>query len=77
MTTIFCIKLKKNAEALSFAPIPNELGKKIQQNISEQAWNMWLEYQTKLINEYKLNLIEDKARKFLKEQMNVFLFGEE
>lgn len=73
---IFCQKLNKEAPALEQAPFPGELGQKIYQNISKQAWNEWLNQQTMLINEYRLSMVDAKARQFIKEEMNKFLFGE-
>lgn len=46
-------------------------------SISKEAWQMWLAHQTMLINEYRLNMLDDKAREFLKTEMNHFLFEEE
>ena len=73
--TIFCRKLSKEAEAMEFAPLPGEMGEKILNNISAEAWEMWLGHQTMLINEYRLNLIDQKSRDFLREEMDKFLFG--
>lgn len=74
--TIYCQKLQKEAIALDFQPYPGELGEKIINNISKLAWNMWLEHQTMLINEYRLNMLDEKARDFLAAEMEKFLFGE-
>jgi len=52
------------------------LGEKIYNNVSKQAWNMWLSHQTMLINEYRLNLIEAKSRDFLKDELQKYFFGE-
>jgi Fe-S cluster biosynthesis and repair protein YggX len=68
--------LGKEAEALSFQPIPGELGQRILKNISKQAWGLWLNHQTMLINEYRLNMLDSEARKFLAQEMEKFLFGE-
>lgn len=73
---IDCTKLKKTAEALPFAPYPGALGKKIHEQISAEAWQMWVEHQTMLINEYRLNMLDTNARVFLKQEMEKFLFGE-
>ena len=73
---IFCLKLEQELEPLSKAPFPGELGKKILDNISKQAWQQWQEHQTMLINEYRLSMIDPKARQFLKDEMNQFLFGD-
>ncbi|MFT5426889.1 MAG: Fe-S cluster biosynthesis and repair protein YggX [Gammaproteobacteria bacterium] len=70
-----CVKLKKEGEGLKVAPYPGELGKRIYQNVSQEAWQQWLQHQTMLINEYRLTPIEPKARKFLEEEMEKFFFG--
>lgn len=72
---VYCVKLNKEAKGLAVPPYPGELGQKIYQGISEQAWQNWLAHQTMLINEYRLNLIEAKARQFLEQEMEKFLFG--
>lgn len=73
---IKCIKLGIEAEGLDFVPIPGELGQKILENVSEQAWQGWLEHQTMLINEYRLSLAEAKAREFLMQELEKYFFGE-
>ena len=72
---INCVKLGKEAEGLAAPPYPGDLGKRIYTNVSKQAWQMWLQHQTMLINEYRLTSIEPKARKFLEEEMEKFFFG--
>jgi len=74
MTTLFCIKLNKELEALDRAPYPGELGKQILENISREAWQMWLDHQTMLINENNLNLFEASSQSYLKEQMEKYFF---
>lgn len=71
-----CAKLGKEAEGLDFAPYPGELGQRIFDEVSKEAWQQWLMHQTMLINENRLSPIDPKARKFLEEQMESFLFGE-
>ncbi|MDM8562576.1 oxidative damage protection protein [Candidatus Marithioploca araucensis] len=71
-----CVKLGKEAEGLKFPPYPGELGKKIYENISNEAWKMWVNQQTMLINEYRLSPVEPQARKMIEEEMKKFLFGE-
>jgi len=73
--TIFCTYLQRAAEGLDRVPYPGELGKRVYEQISKQAWQQWLNHQTMLINEYRLSPIEPKARKFLVEEMEKFLFG--
>ena len=74
--TVNCVKLKKEAEGLDRAPYPGELGQKVFDNVSKEAWQQWLQHQTMLINENRLSPIDPKARKFLEEQMEQFFFGE-
>ena len=76
MKKIMCKKLKKEGEALSYLPYPGDLGKRIQESISEDAWEQWVSHQTMLINEMKLTPVEPKARKFLEEEMEKFFFGD-
>lgn len=73
---IFCQKLGEQAEGLETKPLPNELGQRIYDNISKTAWRLWIEHQTRLINENRLNLMEKKSREFLTQEMEKFLFGE-
>jgi Fe-S cluster biosynthesis and repair protein YggX len=73
---IYCKKLAKEAEGLDFPPYPGELGKKIYESVSKEAWGLWLNHQTMLINEYRLNMLDAEARKFLSQEMQKFLFGE-
>ncbi len=71
-----CIKLKQQAEGLEHPPYPGELGEKIYQQVSKQAWQLWLKHQTMLINEYRLTPIDPKHRKLLEQEMEKFFFGE-
>lgn len=72
---IHCAKLGREAEGLEFAPYPGELGARIFNEISKDAWSSWLAHQTMLINENRLSPMDPKARKYLREQMQAFLFG--
>ncbi|WP_313177344.1 oxidative damage protection protein [Massilia sp.] len=74
--TVNCIKLKKEAEGLDFPPVPGEMGKKLYMQVSKEAWQAWLKHQTMLINENRLNLADDRARKYLATQMEKHFFGE-
>lgn len=73
--TVQCIKLGKEADGLDFAPYPGELGKKIWQSVSKQAWADWLKHQTMLVNENRLNLADSRARQYLAKQMEAYFFG--
>ena len=73
-----CAKLGKEAEGLERIPYPGELGQKIFDSISKEAWQMWMDRQTMLMNENRLSPIDPKAKQFLLDEMNKFLFtGEE
>ena len=71
-----CVKLQREAEGLDRQPYPGDLGKRVFDNVSKQAWQDWLRQQTMLINEYRLSPMDPKARSFLEEQMQKFFFGE-
>lgn len=73
--TVQCVKLGKEAEGMTRAPYPGELGQRILENVSKEAWQGWLQHQTRLINEYRLALADTKARKFLAEEMEKYFFG--
>jgi Fe-S cluster biosynthesis and repair protein YggX len=74
--TVHCIRLQREAEGLERAPYPGELGQRIFDNVSKEAWQEWLRHQTMLINENRLSPIDPKARKFLEGQMEQFFFGQ-
>lgn len=76
MRTIHCRKLDRDAEGLDFVPWPGELGQRIYQEISKQAWADWLAHQTMLINENRLSPLDPKTRPFLAAEMEKFLFGD-
>ena len=77
MKTVNCIKLNKELEALDRAPYPGELGKKILESVSKEAWQHWLDYQTMLINENNLNLFEESSQSYLKQQMEIYFFSDD
>jgi Fe-S cluster biosynthesis and repair protein YggX len=74
--TIQCVYLKKEAEGLDFPMYPGELGKRIYENVSKEAWQLWMKHQTMLVNENRLNLADQRARQYLARQMERFFFGE-
>ena len=71
-----CVHLKKEAEGLGFSPYPGELGKRIYDSVSKEAFELWKKHQTMLVNENRLNLADAKARKYLVEQMEKHFFGD-
>jgi len=70
-----CVKLDKEAEGLDRPTYPGDLGKRIYEGVSKEAWQSWMGHQTMLINEYRLTPVDPKARKFLEEEMEKFFFG--
>ena len=73
--TVHCIHLKKEGEGLAYAPYPGELGKRIYDNVSKEAFELWKRHQTMLVNENRLSLADARARKWLAEQMEKHFFG--
>ena len=73
---IFCDKLKQTLQGLNKPPFPGPLGARVFNHVSEAAWKQWITHQTMLINEYRLSLIDPKAREFLHEEMEKYFFGE-
>jgi Fe-S cluster biosynthesis and repair protein YggX len=73
--TVHCVILDKEAEGLPAPPYPGDLGRRIYESASREAWQMWLTHQTRLINEYRLSPMEPEARKFLEQEMEKFFFG--
>ncbi len=73
--TVQCVKLGHEAPGLDFPPYPGELGKKIYEGVSKEAWQGWLKHQTMLVNENRLNLADARARKYLATQMEQYFFG--
>ncbi|HEU5338209.1 MAG TPA: oxidative damage protection protein [Sulfuricaulis sp.] len=71
-----CVKLGKEAEGLDYPTYPGELGKRIWENVSKEAWKLWLAHQTMLMNEYRINPMDPKARKMIEGEMEKFFFGE-
>ena len=70
-----CAKLGKEAEGLDRPPYPGEMGQRIFESISKEAWKAWMGHQTILINENRLSPIDPKHREFLENEMEKFLFG--
>lgn len=71
-----CVILKKEAEGLDRPPYPGEIGQRILENVSKEAWGMWMKQQTMLMNENKLSPMDPKHRQFLVEEMEKFFFGD-
>ncbi|HXE71999.1 MAG TPA: oxidative damage protection protein [Candidatus Nitrosotenuis sp.] len=72
--TVFCQKLKRELPALERPPIPGELGKRIQENISAEAWKMFTEHFKRIINEYRLNMLDESSNEIFYAEIERFLF---
>jgi Fe-S cluster biosynthesis and repair protein YggX len=74
---VFCVKLQREMEGLSEVPFDGHpLGQKIYDNVSKEAWKMWVDRMKMIMNEYRLNLSDPKAQEFLIQQMDNYFFGE-
>jgi Fe-S cluster biosynthesis and repair protein YggX len=73
--TVFCVKHGQEVEGLDFAPLPGPLGERIYNEVGKRAWSEWLAHQTMLINENRLMPRDPKARAFLAEELEKFMFG--
>jgi Fe-S cluster biosynthesis and repair protein YggX len=73
---VFCVKLKKELPGLDEPPFDNELGKKVYDNVSQQAWGMWMDFCKLLLNEYRLNPARREDQEAILKQMEQFFFGE-
>jgi Fe-S cluster biosynthesis and repair protein YggX len=74
---VMCVKLGRELPGLEKPPFPGELGQRIYEHVSIQAWEMWPAQSTLIINHYGLNMADPEARKILREQMEEFFFGAE
>lgn len=73
---VHCVKFGREMPGLDRPPWKGELGKKVYENVSKEAWRMWIEYSKMLMNEYRLNPLDPNSQKFVEEQMDQFFFGE-
>ncbi len=73
MAKVICKKFQEELDAMTFPPRPGEKGEELMQNYSQAAWNEWIKLQTMLINERHLDLSDKENRKWLSEQMALFL----
>jgi Fe-S cluster biosynthesis and repair protein YggX len=74
---VFCVKLQREMEGLDEIPFEGHpLGRKIYENVSKEAWRVWVERMKMIMNEYRLNLGTREAQEFLIQQMDNYFFGE-
>ena len=73
---VYCVKFKKEMPGLDEPPFDNELGQKVYDNVSEEAWRMWMEHCKMLLNEYRLNPARREDQEVIVKQLEMFFFGE-
>jgi Fe-S cluster biosynthesis and repair protein YggX len=66
----------KELPGMPFKPFEDELGQRVYDNVSMEAWRMWLEHSKMVINEYRLDLASPQAVALLRKQMEDYFFGE-
>lgn len=71
-----CAKFQKELPGLDEPPFNNELGQRIFNSVSKDAWGLWLEHLKMIVNEYRLNLIDREAQRVVQQQMEEYFFGE-
>jgi Fe-S cluster biosynthesis and repair protein YggX len=71
-----CVKLNKELEGMRWKPFDDELGQRLFDSVSQEAWKMWLEHSKMIINEYRLDLMSARAQQILREQVDQYFFGE-
>ena len=74
--TVMCVKFGNKMEGLDRVPWKGELGQRIFENVSKQAWTLWIEHSKMIMNEYRLNPLDPQSQKIMEEQMEQFFFGE-
>jgi Fe-S cluster biosynthesis and repair protein YggX len=72
---VLCVKLGRELQGLPYKPFPSELGQRIYDQVSQEAWSQWIEQSKMLVNENRLNLSLPESRAYLMEQCEKFLFG--
>ncbi len=71
-----CVKFGKEMPGLERIPWRGELGKRVFENVSAEAWKLWIEHSKMVMNEYRLNPLDPNSQKFMEEQLEQFFFGE-
>jgi Fe-S cluster biosynthesis and repair protein YggX len=74
--TVKCVKFGKELPGLDEVPWSGELGKRVYENVSKEAWKLWIEHSKMIMNEYRLNPLDPQSHKIMGEQMEQFFFGE-
>jgi Fe-S cluster biosynthesis and repair protein YggX len=74
--TVHCVKFGREMPGLDRIPWRGELGKRVYENVSKDAWKLWIEHSKMVMNEYRLNPLDPNSQKIMEEQMEQFFFGE-
>ncbi|MCC6663929.1 MAG: oxidative damage protection protein [Polyangiaceae bacterium] len=74
--TVQCVKLGREAEGLEKAPFKGELGEKVFQTVSKDAWRMWLEHSKMIINEFRLDLTSEQGQRVWMSELERFFYGD-
>jgi Fe-S cluster biosynthesis and repair protein YggX len=74
--TVQCVKLGREAEGLEKQPLKGEMGKRIFENVSKEAWKMWLEHSKMLVNEYRIDLMSEQGQRIWMTELEKYFFGE-
>jgi Fe-S cluster biosynthesis and repair protein YggX len=73
---VMCVKFGKEMEGLDRVPWRGDLGKRVYENVSKEAWKLWIEHSKMIMNEYRLNPLDPQSQKVMEEQLEQFFFGE-
>jgi Fe-S cluster biosynthesis and repair protein YggX len=71
-----CAKLGQDLPGMTYQPFDNELGKRIYDTVSQEAWRLWLEHSKRIVNEYRLDLMSPRGTQILFEEAERFFFGD-
>ena len=71
-----CVKMGKELPAIPYKPFNNELGQRIYDNVSQEAWKGWLEFSKMIVNEYRVDLASPQGQKLMLEQAEKYFFGD-
>ncbi|HEX2732829.1 MAG TPA: oxidative damage protection protein [Polyangiaceae bacterium] len=74
--TVHCIKLNQELPGLPKPPFKGDLGQRVFDKVSEQAWRQWLEHSKMLINEYRLDLVSEHGQRIWMTELEKYFFGE-
>ena len=74
--TVMCVKFQKELPGLDTPPWPGELGQRIFENVSAQAWKLWEDRQKMILNEYRLMPWQKEGQELIRTQLEDFFFGE-